>query len=301
MGINKEFEQYHRRLFSDYDEFIEALRKPARKSIRVNTLKVDRERVEEFLKKNNAAYSPITWCQDGLWIDSDMELDTVEHQLGYYYIQNSSSMIPSLALDPYPGDYVLDMCAAPGSKTTHIAQLMENKGVLVANEASFVRVRALVINIQKAGASNVTVTRRDGVGFERYNQRFDKVLLDAPCSDIGTARKNSQVIARWSIDRIHKLSNLQKKLIASAYNSLNTGGSLIYSTCTTSREENEDVIEYLLKEKREAILEKFEIPGLKTREGLTNKTRKAVRIMPQDNDTESYFIAKIRKTVDQNA
>ena len=301
MSVNKEFEQYHRRLFPDYEDFMAALGRPTRKSIRVNTLKVGREKVEEFLKKNSIAYSPITWCPEGLWIDSDFELDTVEHQLGYYYIQNSSSMIPTLALDPCPGDYVLDMCAAPGSKTTHIAQLMENIGVLVANEASFVRVRALVINIQKAGASNVTVTRRDGVGFERYNQRFDKVLLDAPCSDIGTAKKNPQVIARWSIDRIRKLSNLQKKLITSAYNSLNEEGTLIYSTCTTSKEENEDVIEYLLKEKQEAVLEKFELPGLKIREGLSNKTRKAVRIMPQDNDTESYFIARIRKTADQNA
>ena len=296
MGINKEFEQYHRRLFPDYEEFIAALRKPSRRSIRVNNLKVDRARVEDFLKKNNIPFSQIPWCPDGLWIDSDCELDTVEHQLGYYYIQNSSSMIPSLALDPYPEDYVLDMCAAPGSKTTHIAQLMENIGVLVANEASFVRVRALVINIQKAGASNVTVTRRDGVGYERYNQRFDKVLLDAPCSDIGTARKNSQVIARWTVDRVHKLSNLQKKLIMSAYNSLRVGGTLVYSTCTTSREENEEVIEHLLKEKKEATIEKFNIPGIKTREGMTNKTRNTVRIMPQDNDTESYYIAKIIKT-----
>jgi len=182
-------------------------------------------------------------------VDSDRELDSVEHQLGYYYIQGSSSMIPPIALDPSPEDCVLDICAAPGSKTTHIAQLMENRGIVVANEASFVRVRALVINIQKAGASNVTVTRKDGVGYEKYNQRFDKVLLDAPCSDIGTAGKNPQVIQRWSIDRVRRLSNLQKKLIVSAYNTLRVGGVLVYSTCTTSREENEDVVEYLLKEK----------------------------------------------------
>jgi len=295
MGINRDFEEYHQRLYNDYDRFISALRKPQRTSIRINTLKASREKITGFLEKNKVAYSQIQWCLDGLWIDSSFELDTVEHQLGYYYTQNSSSMIPAIVLAPVPSDYVLDLCAAPGSKTTHIAQLMQNRGVIVANEASFVRVRALVINVQKAGASNVTVSRRDGCGYEKYGQRFDKVLLDTPCSDIGTARKNPQVIQRWTLDRVKKLSSLQKKLITSAYNCLNKGGVLVYSTCTTSREENEDVIEYLLKKNRDAALEEIKIPGIKARNGLTEKTRECARIMPQDNDTESYFIAKIRK------
>ncbi len=295
MGINREFEEYHRRLYPDYDKFMSALRKPQKMSIRVNTLKSSKEIVESFLKRNNVPYSVIPWCPDGLWIDSDYELDTAEHQLGYYYIQNSSSMIPSIVLAPEPSDRVLDLCAAPGSKTTHLAQLMGNRGVLVANEASFVRVRALVINVQKAGASNVTVTRRDGIGYEKYPQRFDKVLLDAPCSDVGTARKNPGAIDRWTMDRVKKLSNLQKKLITSAYNCLIPGGVLVYSTCTTSREENEDVVEHLLDEEKDARILDVEIPGVKTRCGLTEKTRNSVRIMPQDNDTESYYIAKIQK------
>lgn len=295
MGLNKEFEEYHRKLYRDFDRFLSALKKPQRKSIRVNTLKTDMDTVEEYLDKQNISHSPVPWCRDGLWIDSKTDLDMIEHQLGYYYVQNSSSMIPSTVLDPKPGESVLDLCAAPGSKTTHLAQLMENKGVLVANEASFVRVRALVINIQKAGASNVTVTRRDGIGFEKYTERFDKVLLDAPCSDIGTARKNPQAIQRWSLERVKKLGNLQKKLIKSAYCCLKEGGVLVYSTCTTSTEENEDVVEYLLKEYDGAGLEGIKIDGLKTRKGMSEKTRKCARIRPQDNDTESYFLAGVRK------
>ena len=298
MGLNNDFEAYHRRLYQDYDGFISALRKPARKSIRANTLKASKAKVEGFLDRSSVGYEAIPWCPDALWIDaadSGFELDTVEHQLGYYYVQNSSSMIPPLVLDPKPSDSVLDLCAAPGSKTTHLAQLMENKGVLVANEASFVRVRALVINVQRCGVSNCVIARRDGVGFEKYDERFDKVLLDAPCSDIGTAKKNSQVIHRWSMERVRKLSNLQKKLIASAYNCLEEDGVLVYSTCTTSTEENEEVIEFLLEENEKAILEEIKISGLKTRTGLTEKTKECVRIMPQDNDTESYFIAKVRK------
>jgi len=249
MDVNKEFEKYHRPAFPRTTTH-SCSHKEARPQIHQGKHPQGRQgRVTEFLEKNNTPYRQIPWCPDGLRVDSDRELDSVEHQLGYYYIQGSSSMIPPIALDPSPEDCVLDICAAPGSKTTHIAQLMENRGIVVANEASFVRVRALVINIQKAGASNVTVTRKDGVGYEKYNQRFDKVLLDAPCSDIGTAGKNPQVIQRWSIDRVRRLSNLQKKLIVSAYNTLRVGGVLVYSTCTTSREENEDVVEYLLKEK----------------------------------------------------
>ena len=295
MGFNKEFDDYHRRLYKDYDKFESALKKPSRMSIRVNTLKASKERIEKFLKNNGVKYDPIPWCPEGLWIDSEFELDTVEHQLGYYYVQNSSSMIPSVVLDPKAGESILDLCAAPGSKTTHMAQLMENKGVLVANEASFVRIRALVINVQRCGVSNCVIARRDGIGFEKYNERFDKVLLDAPCSDIGTARKNPQVIARWTFDRVKKLSNLQKKLITSAYSCLNDGGLLVYSTCTTSTEENENVIEHLLETNRDAKLEEIVIEGIKTRKGLTQRTNETVRIMPQDNDTESYFIAKVRK------
>jgi 16S rRNA C967 or C1407 C5-methylase (RsmB/RsmF family) len=176
-----------------------------------------------------------------------------------------------------------------------MAQLMQNSGVLVANEGSFVRVRALVINVQRSGAANVVVTRRDGVGYERLSERFDKVMLDAPCSDVGTARKDPRVLQRWSLDRIRRLSNLQKKLIISAFGCLRPGGVLVYSTCTTSREENEDVVEHLLRQSSDATLDDVKVPGLKVRRGLSEETRMCARIAPQDNDSDSYFVAKVRK------
>jgi len=299
LGIEKanpSFAEYHRKLLGrEYEDFISVLTKAQRKSIRVNTIKADKDKVEKTLNRNNIRYSPVPWCNDALFIDSKADLDTIEHQLGYYYIQNSSSMIPSLVLDPEPDESVLDMCAAPGSKTTHMGQLMQNKGLLVANEASHARVRALVINIQKCGLSNCVVTRQDGIGFEKNKERFDKILLDAPCSDIGTARKNPDIIRRWSIERVRNLASLQKKLIRSAYLCLKPGGVLVYSTCTTSREENEEVVEHLLSRYSDTFLEEIRIKGLRTRNGLSEKARKAARIMPQDNDTESYFIARIRK------
>lgn len=292
--VNIGFAEYHRKLLGrDYDGFVSALSRPQRKSIRINTLKTCREKIVSFLEKNKIKFSPVPWCGDGLFVDERADLDTVEHQLGYYYVQNSSSMIPALALNPAQGESVLDLTAAPGSKTSQLAALMENSGVLVANEASHVRVKALVINIQKCGVSNAVVTCQDGVGYERNRERFDKILLDAPCSDIGTARKNPDVIRRWSSDRIKNLAVLQKKLILSAYSCLKPGGVLVYSTCTTSLEENEQVVEYLLDKRGGAVVEEIKLHGLKTRHGLTDKAKNTIRLLPQDNDTESYYIAKV--------
>ncbi len=294
--LNKEFEGYHKKLFGrNYDKFISSISKPQKKSIRVNTLKATKDTIEDFLRSNNVTFSQIPWCDEGLRVDSDFELDTVEHQLGYYYIQTSSSMIPPLILEPVSTDKILDLTAAPGSKTTQIAQYMGNKGTIVANEGSYVRVRALVINLQRCGVSNTIVTRQDGCGYEKFNEKFDKILLDAPCSDIGTAGKNPDVIRRWSLDRVKRLSNLQKKLISSAYECLRDSGILVYSTCTTSREENEGIIEFLLDRYDDAKIEEIKIKNLKTQRGFTDSTKNCIRILPQDNDTESYFIARIRK------
>lgn len=253
------------------------------------------EKVRFWLESKKIESKQIPWCPEGLWIDSCINLDTIEHQLGYYYIQGASSMVPSLILGPQPGDEVLDLCAAPGSKTTHIAQMMQNKGFLAANEGSFVRVRALVINIQRSGATNIVVTCRDGVGYEKFSERFNKVMLDAPCSDIGTARKNPRVLGMWNMGRVKRLSSLQKKLLLSAYRCLKDGGTLVYSTCTTPLEENEFVVEHLLQREDSASLGDINVPNLRVRKGLTPETRKCIRIMPQDNDSEAYFIAKVVK------
>lgn len=295
MTINKEFAVYHRRLFRDFDRFMSALRRPQRKAIRVNTLKASKDEIEGFLESRGVAFSRLPWYDDALWIDSDFELDTVEHQLGYYYVQSPSSMVPPLVLDPKPDESVLDLCAAPGSKTTQLAQLMRNGGVVVANEASFVRVRALVINIQRCGVSNAVVTRQDGCVFHKFGERFDRVLVDAPCSDVGTAGRNPQVLSQWSLERVRRLANFQRKLVSSAYSCLKPGGVLVYSTCTTSREENEDVVEHLIKENADAVLDEVRLPGLKVRSGLSPETRGCARILPQDNGLEAYFVARVCK------
>ncbi|MFH1125754.1 MAG: RsmB/NOP family class I SAM-dependent RNA methyltransferase [Candidatus Altiarchaeota archaeon] len=295
MNFNSDFVSYHRNLFGgEYEEFASSLDYKPKLSIRVNTLKTTVESVEKFLYKNRVEYARIPWCPTGLWVDFELS-KFVEHQLGFYYIQDAVSMIPALALEPKPGEEVLDLCAAPGSKSTQIAVLMENNGMLVANEQDYRRIRALIYNLQRCGVSNAVVTRQDGMKFDKFNQKFEKILLDAPCSDAGRVMYNKDIAREWSKGRIVRLSAVQKRLASAAYKCLQEDGVLVYSTCTTTLEENEQVVEHILSEFKDARLERLKFDGLRSKKGLTEKTFDCLRILPHYNNTEAYFIAKIRK------
>jgi len=291
---NPEFVRYHKRLLGkEFPDFIKSLGSRKRTyGIRANTLKKSVGEVEETLKKLRLVYSRIPWCGEGFWVDGSPD-DTMEHKLGHYYIQSPMSQAAAKALDPKPGEKILDLCAAPGGKTTHIAQLMENTGILVANDRYYRRLRGLVHNIQRCGVSNTAVTLSDGCRF-KPPLLFDRVLVDAPCSSVGTARKNPDVVRRWSMKSVLGLSVVQKKLILSAYDSLKPGGVLVYSTCTTPVEENEEVLEHLLGE-RGAKIVPVKLEGLEATQGLTNNTRACLRAYPHKSDDDALFLAKIRK------
>ena len=296
MHVPDDFIAYHKKILgSDFKEFIDHIGRPLlRASIRVNNLKSTERTVTRFLREQHVDYGGIPWCKEGLWTSSS-QLDSLEHQLGYYYIQDSSSMLPPVALDPKPGERILDICAAPGSKTTQIAARMENAGMLVANEPDFTRLRGLIYNIQRCGVSNCAVTRRDGCNYYKVAEKFDRILVDVPCSDVGTVRRNPFALKSWDLEWIQKLSVVQRKLAFQAFNMLAPGGTMVYSTCTTSLEENEQVVESILSEHSGAKLAKPDAPGLKFMPGLTEKTRECVRILPQHNDTDSFFVAKVVK------
>lgn len=297
MNLSSEFENYHRRVLgSDYEEFTGSLRAPPlRGSVRVNTLKSSMEEVEDALSSFQIEFAPIPWCSDGLWVSLERGLPEFEHQLGFFFVQDAGSLLPPVLLDVGAGESVLDLCAAPGAKTTQLAQALDNKGVLVANEPNYKRIRALVYNIQRCGVSNCSVTKFDGCGFEKHGLEFDKVLVDAPCSGVGTAAKNRDVLRDWSLDRARRFAGLQKKLIESAFKSLRDGGTLVYSTCTTSFEENEGVVDYLLERFDGAEVVKAKPAGLIFRHGLSPATRNCLRVYSHLNGTGTYFIAKIRK------
>jgi 16S rRNA (cytosine1407-C5)-methyltransferase len=296
MNMENEFTAYHKRLLEEeYPEFAESLRRRPRSSLRVNTLKTTVREVERVLEKNHVDYAPVPWCGEGLWIHPDAS-GLLEHQMGFYYVQDAVSMAPALALEPKIQDEVLDLCAAPGSKTTQIAALMQNHGMLVANEQDYRRIRALVYNVQRCGVSNAAVTMLDGVKIHLNTaQRFGRILLDAPCSDAGRAMTSRDVILGWTQGRIVRLSALQKRLASAAYRLLKDDGIMVYSTCTTTLEENEQVVEYVLREFKDARVEKTKFRGLRSRKGLTDETFDCVRILPHYNNTVGYFIARIRK------
>jgi NOL1/NOP2/sun family putative RNA methylase len=214
-------------------------------------------------------------------------------------------MLPAIVMEPKPDEKVLDMAAAPGSKTTQIAQMMENSGLIVANDLSMKRINSLIDNIERLGVANTVVTKYAGqkLGYLTPNY-FDKVLLDTPCSLEGTIRNTPQVLIDWKETTIKRLSKLQKGLINSAFKCLKKGGTLVYSTCTFAPEENEAVIDYLLKKNPDAVCEPIKTNGLKTRPAVLNwgennfneNIKNALRIYPQDNDTEGFFVAKIRRS-----
>lgn len=277
--------------------FLKCLQRPLRKSIRVNTIKTT---VKDLSKRLSFLENQFGWYGDGFFINEDKPGKYLEHFLGYYHVQSAMSMVPALILDPRPQDIVLDLTAAPGSKTTQMAQMMENEGAIVANDVRIERLKALKSNIERLGVVNTVVTRVDGRKF-RLGGSFDKVLLDAPCSSEGTVRKNWNMLSRWGMEQIRSLSRLQKPLSENAVLSLKPGGVMVYSTCTHAPEENEGVVSHLLEKFEWLELEGIKVEGIRSRTGITEwegrhfdrRVKSCMRIYPHDNDTEGFFIAKL--------
>ncbi|MEM3154607.1 MAG: RsmB/NOP family class I SAM-dependent RNA methyltransferase [Candidatus Woesearchaeota archaeon] len=291
---------------TDWDEFKKYSLSFLRKSIRVNTLKIP---VDDCVKRleNDWNLEPVLWCREGFFIEhKGGRLDvgnTIEHALGYYYVQEAASMIPPVVLDPQPGDIVLDMAASPGSKASQIAQYMKNKGIVVANDVKGERLAALGINMQRIGSYNHITTLMQGEKFADAGVMFDKILLDAPCSGTGTIRKSPKTIMMWNPDMIKRLARMQRKLIIAAWKCLKPGGTLVYSTCSTEPEENEAVVSYLLANVKDAKMLEIDLP-IKSQpvmefegEVYNPEVHNCLRLWPQDNDTEGFFVAGIRKVV----
>ncbi len=277
-----------------------------RRSIRVNTLKISVEELKKRLE-SNWSLTPIPWCREGFWIEHTKgerrDIGNLpEHALGYFYLQEAASMIPPIVLDPKPGETILDIAAAPGSKATQIAQYMENKGVLISNDYTTERMKPLGINLQRCGISNAIMTKMYGQQFKRAGIEFDRILVDAPCSGTGTIRKSLKTLLMWNPGMIRRLGATQKQLIEAAFSVLKPGGTLVYSTCSLEPEEDEEVVDHLLKKYEDAKIEEIDLdikrsPAVSEFEGATysDEIGKCLRIWPQDNDTEGFFVAKVKK------
>ncbi len=285
------------------NDFIAACQRPLRRSIRVNTLKIS---VEDFLALV-APYSwqltPVPWCAEGFWIERDDEDavplgSTAEHLSGLFYIQEASSMLPVAALfaDGNSPERVMDVAAAPGSKTTQIAARMGNRGAILANEFSASRVKVLHANISRCGIHNVALTHFDGRVFgAALPEAFDAILLDAPCSGEGVVRKDPDALKNWSVESNLEIAATQRELIESAFHALRPGGTLVYSTCTLNRDENEDVCLWLKAQYPDAV-EFLPLNDLfaSAQEAITPEG--FLHVFPQIYDCEGFFVARLRKT-----
>jgi len=299
-------EHYKRLLGPRYDEFMQYSLSYITKSIRVNTLKVT---VEELRKRMEQDWilTPVPWCKEGFFLKyrhyKRFDIGNLpEHQLGMFYVQDAASMIPPVVLDPQPGEMVLDLCAAPGSKTTQLAMYMQNRGVLMANDVSGDRLKPLGLNLQRAGIMNTLVTLRGNGPLNQGALLFDRVLVDAPCSGTGTIRRSLKTLQMWSPGLIHRLVAEQRKLIELGYFVLKPGGTLVYSTCTQEPAENEALISWFLARHPDAEVLPISLDIKRSDaivafdgETFNPEVAKCLRIYPQDNNTEGFFVAKIRK------
>lgn len=285
-------------LGSEYESFVKGYEEERRYGIRRNPIKVEKEKFEEMpfgLRK-------VPWAEEGYYYTPDTRPGRHPyHEAGAYYIQEPSAMAVAELLEVNPGEKVLDLCAAPGGKSTQIAGKMQGKGLLVSNEIHPQRVKILSQNIERLGIQNAVVLNESSDRLaEKFPVFFDKILVDAPCSGEGMFRKDENAAAEWSLTQVEKCAERQLLILEHASEMLKAGGTLVYSTCTFSPEENECVISDFLKRHSE-----FELCQCRMYEGFGNgcakwasgdeEVAKCIRLWPHRLGGEGHFAAKLVK------
>jgi len=291
----------------EWEDLQAAWEAPLYQGIRVNTLKIE---VKEFLDRCPFALEPVPWTQDGFYYSpEERPAKYPYHQAGLYYLQEPSAMAPAACLGVEPGERILDLCAAPGGKSTQLAAASLGRGVLVSNDNSSERVKALVRNIERWGAVNCIVTNETPERLERYFPAFfDKILVDAPCSGEGMFRKNERAAKSWNSYNSSICSGMQKDILGQAASMLRPGGQLLYSTCTFAPEENEDVLADFLRGHPEFVLKPLPaFPGWESgrpdwaasqpQESRLADTR---RLWPHKIRGEGHFLALLAKRGENN-
>ena len=279
-------------------EIVRAFERGVPKYIRVNTIKIDENKLLEKMRKRGFLLkeTEVPYCYEVLKEPYSVGA-TPEFLMGFYYVMDKSSCIPPIVLDPKPSEIVVDFAASPGGKTTFISQLMRNRGVVLAVEASKERIQALLDNIHRMGAMNVAVLNMDASKFPKLGIKADKILLDAPCSGEGIIHKDKTRKTSRGARDIEFCSAMQRRLIISAYDSLKKGGILVYSTCTLTPEENELVVDHLLQKRECKLIEikwgddALTLPDLQ----FSDEIKKARRFYPHKHKTSGFFVAKIKK------
>lgn len=301
MKLPTEFLEKMKALLDDneFEEFIKSYEVPRFYGLRVNTLRIS---IDEFLKISPFKLEPIPWTRDGFYYNEGENPGRHPYyHAGLYYIQEPSAMLPGFVMDAQPGEFVLDLCAAPGGKTVQMAAGMQGKGLLVANDISSDRVKALVKNIELCGISNAIVTNEtpDKLA-SRFGNLFDRILVDAPCSGEGMFRKDEDAAKSWGKYKCGLCCKMQSEILEKVDEMLKPGGFLVYSTCTFSPEENEQMISYFLDKFKDYDL--VDIPkfsgidsGRPEWSDGNKELLKTVRLWPHKVNGEGHFTALLRK------
>ncbi len=282
-------------LGDEYAAFEAAFQQSRVNSLRLNPRKLEPSALRQYFPN----LEPVPWCDTGFYVPFEARAGAhMLHALGAYYVQEASAMAVAQTLEPLPGERVLDLCAAPGGKSTHLANLMRGQGLLVSNEIVQSRARILAENLERLGLAAVVMNEDPARLAAAWGSYFDRILVDAPCSGEGMFRKNPDAMLEWSEASVLACAHRQTEILKSAAQLLKSGGTMVYSTCTFSREENEEVIEQFLETHPEfALLDVFDECNAtdwgfdrgRDDRGFT------ARLWAHKLRGEGHFIAKLRK------
>ena len=279
-------------LKDEYDSFVESYNFPSYKGLRINQLKVGEASNLPF------KLDPIPWCNTGYFYnDNEQPGKHILHEIGLYYIQEPSAMAVVEELDIQEGDYVLDMCAAPGGKSTQIAGKLNGKGILISNEIISSRAKILSSNIERMGIKNAVVLNETPKNIAKHFQGFfNKILIDAPCSGEGMFRKNPEAINEWSEENVAMCAARQLEILNEAAKCCANNARIVFSTCTFSNKENEAVVEAFLKDHPdfELVQSKYKFESGLDKAGLTQ------RIYPHKVKGEGHFFAILQRSIASN-
>ncbi|QEK11755.1 NOL1/NOP2/sun family putative RNA methylase [Crassaminicella thermophila] len=305
MYLPEKFLDKMRELLKDeFELFLKSYDNIKFQGLRVNTLKIS---VEDFKKISPFKLRPIPWCKDGFYFEEgERPAKHPYYHAGLYYIQEPSAMTPAEVLNPQPGNRVLDLCAAPGGKSTQIAAALDGQGVLVTNDINMNRVKALIKNIELFGIKNAIVTNEKPEKIKKYFENyFDKILVDAPCSGEGMFRKDPSMVKSWEKHDATYYMPIQKAIMDNVDYMLRAGGNVLYSTCTFSPEENEEIIKEFIKDNSQFYI--VDIPKnngfSKGRPEWVNGEKElegCIRLWPHKLEGEGHFLSLMKKEVKEN-